>query len=406
MTADKKIFFSISLLSIYIFLKEKYKNNDMDDAQKDKDLETVGKMLSKLEKYQHLPNKHNIVQNAYNEFSNCKVDSKIDEKKIFDIVSTSIEELSEDEKKYILNSVIFVANSDKKITNEEKELILQVNYLLGFKTDFNNIMKDFSKSEFSAPISTTKLVMLLVIILTVVLGICFYFYKEQSNKINIFKNERVVFNEMSFNRYVIYQNSFGEDKHLLKQAIFYFYGVAEIGFEPKNIKYNPVTKEITLLYKDRPFIINTSFNNILLVDKINPKSITTDEAKLVAGGLALVGGYTGSVAGKAVGNLVGTVMPNLKLIAPIVGIGVGSVVGGAGTYFISKKLLEGVKISSEITVEEQEKVKVSSKELINEVLNNDNMLIELYINSFESFIKNKYASIGIEVNNINYEEVK
>lgn len=406
MTADKKIFFSISLLSIYIFLKEKYKNNDMDDAQKDKDLETVGKMLSKLEKYQHLPNKHNIVQNAYNEFSNCKVDSKIDEKKIFDIVSTSIEELSEDEKKYILNSVIFVANSDKKITNEEKELILQVNYLLGFKTDFNNIMKDFSKSEFSAPISTTKLVMLLVIILTVVLGICFYFYKEQSNKINIFKNERVVFNEMSFNRYVIYQNSFVEDKHLLKQAIFYFDGVAEIGFEPKNIKYNPVTKEITLLYKDRPFIINTSFNNILLVDKINPKSITTDEAKLVAGGLALVGGYTGSVAGKAVGNLVGTVMPNLKLIAPIVGIGVGSVVGGAGTYFISKKLLEGVKISSEITVEEQEKVKVSSKELINEVLNNDNMLIELYINSFESFIKNKYASIGIEVNNINYEEVK
>lgn len=406
MTADKKIFFSISLLSIYIFLKEKYKNNDMDDAQKDKDLETVGKMLSKLEKYQHLPNKHNIVQNAYNEFSNCKVDSKIDEKKIFDIVSTSIEELSEDEKKYILNSVIFVANSDKKITNEEKELILQVNYLLGFKTDFNNIMKDFSKSEFSAPISTTKLVMLLVIILTVVLGICFYFYKEQSNKINIFKNERVVFNEMSFNRYVIYQNSFGEDKHLLKQAIFYFDGVAEIGFEPKNIKYNPVTKEITLLYKDRPFIINTSFNNILLVDKINPKSITTDEAKLVAGGLALVGGYTGSVAGKAVGNLVGTVMPNLKLIAPIVGIGVGSVVGGAGTYFISKKLLEGVKISSEITVEEQEKVKVSSKELINEVLNNDNMLIELYINSFESFIKNKYASIGIEVNNIKYEEVK
>jgi hypothetical protein len=99
-------------------------------------------------------------------------------------------------------------------------------------------------------------------------------------------------------------------------------------------------------------------------------------------------------------------MPNLKLIAPIVCIGVGSVVGGAGTYFISKKLLEGVKISSEITVEEQEKVKVSSKELINEVLNNDKMLIELYINSFESFIKNKYASIGIEVNNINYEEVK
>lgn len=404
MTADKKIFFSISLLSIYIFLKEKYKNNGIDDAQKDIDLEIVGKMLSKLEKYQHLPNKHNIVQNAYNELSNCKVDSKIDENKLFDIVSTSIEELSEDEKKYILNSIVFVANSDKTITNEEKELILQVNYLLGFKTDFNNIMKDFNKSEFSAPISTTKLVMLLVIILTVVLGTCFYFYKEQSNKINIFKNERVVFSEMSFNRYVIYQNSFFKDKHLLKQAIFYFDGVSEIGFEPRNIKYNPVSKEITLLYKEKPFIVNTSFNNILLVDEIEPAPIK--DAELVAGGFALVGGYAGSVAGDTVGNLVGTVMPNLKLIAPKVGSVGGAVVGGIGTYFISKKLLEGVKVSSELSIEEKEKVKVSSKELINEVLNNDKMLIELYINSFESFIKNKYASIGIEVNNIKYEEVK
>ena len=107
MTADKKIFFSISLLSIYIFLKEKYKNN-IDDTQKDIDLETVGKMLSKLEKYQHLPNKHNVVQDAYNEFSNCRVSSKIDENKLFDTVSTTMETLSEDEKKYILNSIITI----------------------------------------------------------------------------------------------------------------------------------------------------------------------------------------------------------------------------------------------------------------------------------------------------------
>lgn len=405
MTADKKIFFSVSLLSIYIFLKEKYKNN-IDNTQESIDLEIISKMLSKLEKYQHLPNKLNIVKDAYNEFLNCKVDSKIDENKLFDTVSTIIITLSEDEKKYILNSILFVANNDKRITDEEKELISQVNYLLGFKTDFNKIMKDFAKSEFSAPVSTIKLVIFFVIILTIVLGACFYFYKEQSNKINIFKNERVVFSEMSFNRYVIYQNSFFKDDHFLKQAIFYFDGIAEIGFESKNIKYNPVTKEVTLLYKDKPFIINTSFNNVLLVDQIDPQPISEEAARRVAGGLALVGGYAGSVAGGTVGNLVGTVMPNLKLIAPAVGMGAGAIIGGTGTYYITKNLLEGVKVTSEISVEEKEKVKVSSKELINEVLNIDDRLIELYKNSFKSYIKNKYASVGIEVNNIKYEEVK
>lgn len=406
MTADKKIFFSISLLSIYIFLKEKYKNNSIDDIQKDIDLETVGKMLSKLEKYQHLPNKHNIVQNAYNEFSNCKVDSKIDENKLFDIVSTSIEELSEDEKKYILNSIVFVANSDKKITNEEKELILQVNYLLGFKNDFNRILKDFNKSEFSAPISTPKLVMLLVIILTVVLGTCFYFYKEQSNKINIFKNDRVVFSDMSFNRYVIYKNSYQISEYFLKQAVFYFDGVAEIGFDPKNIKYNPVTKEITLFYKEKPFIVNTSYNNVLLVDKIDSKPIFEDDAKKIAGGFAIVGGYVGAQAGSVLGSFVGTVKPELKVIAPILGASTGAVLGGVGVYFTAKNILEGAKLTDDISKEEEEKVKLESKKLIDYVLYTDTQLFDLYKNSFDSFIKNKYASVGIEVIAIKYEEVK
>lgn len=414
MLKDKEIFFSISLLSIYIFFKEKYKDNIMDDSKKNIELENIGKLLSKLSKYQYLPNKHIIVEDAYNEFLNCKVNLKIDENKMFEIVSKNIETLSEDEKKYVLNSIIFIANIDKKITNEEKELITQVNYLLGFRMDFSKIMEDFNKSEFATPISTVKIVLFFMIIVMILAVGLFYFYKNQDNKINIFKNERVVFNEMTFNRYVIYKNSFVENKFFLKQAIFYFDGVAEIGFDPKNINYNSITKEVTLLYKNNPFIVNTSFNNIFLVDKIDPEPISVDEAKLVAGGLAMVAGYAGAVAGgKAggtVGNLVGTAMPNLKLIAPVIGTGIGSVVGGAatglGAYYITKNILGGMQLSSDITKEEEEKVKVDSKKLINEVFNNDEMLLDLYINSFENFIKNKYASVGIEVTNIKYKEVK
>lgn len=406
MIEDKKIFFSISLLSLYIFFKEKYKSSTIDDTKKDIDLETVGKMLSKLDKYQHLPNKHDIVKNAYNEFLNCKVDLKIDENRLFEMVSKNIEELSEDKKIYILNSIIFIANSDKKITDEEKELISQVSYLLGFKSDFNKIMKDFYKSDFQNPISTVKIIMFFIIVLAGILAIGFYFYKKQENKINMFDKERVVFNEMTFNRYVIYKNSFIENGYFLKQAIFYFDGVVEIGFDSKNINYNPITKEITLLYKEKPFIVNTSFNNILLADKIDPEPVTEGEAKLVAGGLAIVGGYAGGVVGGKAGNIVGTVLPNLKLIAPLVGGGVGAIVGGAGTYFVAKNMLEGVKLSSDISKEEEEKVKIDSKKLINEVFNNDEKLLELYVNSFEIYLKNKYASVGIEVNNIKYKEVK
>lgn len=404
--SDKEKFFSISLLSLFMYFKEKYKTNDIDDSNKNKDLEIIGKMLSKLEKYQHIPNKHEIVEDSYLKLLDCKKDSKIDENKLFNIVSDMSKDLSDEDKKYILNSVIFVANNDKKITDEEKELISQVNHLLGFKTNFKTIIKDFNKSEFSTPISTFKILLMLITIFIFIGVICFYFYREQSNKINIFKNDRVVFSDMSFNRYVIYKNSYQISEYFLKQAVFYFDGVAEIGFDPKNIKYNPVTKEITLFYKEKPFIVNTSYNNVLLVDKIDPKPISEDDAKKIAGGFAIVGGYVGAQAGSVLGSFVGTVKPELKVIAPILGASTGAVLGGVGVYFTAKNILEDAKLTDDISKEEEEKVKLESKKLIDYVLYTDTQLFDLYKNSFDSFIKNKYASVGIEVIAIKYEEVK
>lgn len=406
MTENKKIFFSISLLSLYIYFKDKYKNTNMDNIDLDADFQYIVNKLSKIDKYQHLTNKQDIVQDAYNKFLDCKKDSIIDEDKMFEIVHNNVQALDEDDRKYILNCIIFIANRDKKISDEEKELVVQVAHLLNLKTEFKKIMEDFNKSEFAEPISSTKIVILSLILLSIIISVCFYFYKEQNNKINIFKGERVVFSEISFNRYVIYKNSFINDGHFLKQGVFYFDGTAEIGINPKNIKYDVLTKDITILYKDNPFVVSPTFNYILLADKIDPKGITEDEAKLVAGGLTIVAGYAGAKAGGFAGSIVGTFMPSLKLIAPITGTIIGGLAGGTGTYFFVKNKMEGMKLTSDISKKEEEKVKEDGRKLIAEVLNNDVKMLELYINSFEIYLKSKYASIGIEVNNIKYKEVK
>lgn len=407
MTENKKIFFSISLLSLYIYFKDKYKNYNTDSVNLDEDFQIITKKLSAIDKYQHLTNKHEIVKKAYSEFLNCNKETIIDEDKMFDIVSVNIEGLDEKDRKYVLNSVIFIANRDKKISEEEKELIIQIAYLLNLKTDFKQIMQDFNKSEFSEPISTLKITMIMVSILVLILGICLYFYKEQTNKVNIFKGDRLVFSEISFNRYVIYKNSYINDtEHFRKQAIFYFNGDAEIGINPKNIKYDLITKNVTILYKDNPFIVNPSFDGVLLVDKINPEEITENEAKIIAGGVAIVAGYAGVKAGGVIGGIAGTVMPKFKLIAPTVGTVAGGLAGTTGAYFLTKNILDGMKISSNISKEEEEKVKNSGRKLITEILNNDKKLIEFYMNDLKDYLKNKYASVGVEVNDIEYKEVK
>ena len=406
MIDDRKIFFAVSLLSLYIVLKEQNKSDFVDEAEKNKELEKLTKKLSKLDRYQHLTNKSTVVEEAYQEFLNHKVDLKVDEQKLLEFVSKDIAQLTEETKKYILNCVIFVAHDDKKISDEEKELIIQISHILGFKTNFNNLLNNYKKSEFGDSISSTKIMIVLLILFVAILSICFYFYKSMESKVKIFGNETVVFSELSFNRYIIYQNTFFENDYFLKQAIFYFDGTADIGFDPKNIDYNRVTKEITLSYKANPFIVNTSFNNILLVDKISPESISKEEASKFAGGLSLIGAYAGLTAGGAAGSAVGTFFPQIKFIAPLVGSGGGALVGGASTYFVSKNFLEGIKISSEISKEEEERVKIESKNLINNVLNNEKSMMELYINSFDSFIKNKYSSFGLEVKSIKYKEAK
>jgi hypothetical protein len=225
--------------------------------------------------------------------------------------------------------------------------------------------------------------------------------------VKIFKGDRLVFSEISLTRYVISKNSYINDtEHFRKQAIFYFNGDAEIGINPKNIKYDLITKNVTILYKDNPFIVNPSFDGVLLVDKINPEGISEDEAKIIAGGVAIVAGYAGVKAGGIMGGIVGTVMPQFKLIAPAVGAVAGGLVGTTGSYFLTKNILDGMKISSNISKEEEEKVKNSGKELITKVLNNDKKLIEFYMNDLKDYLKNKYASVGVEVNNIEYKEVK
>lgn len=408
MSNNKQEFYNISLLSIYVVLKDKKELDYYKESDKNKILTLINSKLRNSSRYQYLTNKKFILEDSYNNFEKYIVDSKVDEEKLLNFVLKNTNHLNEEIKEYILNCVIHIAYDDKKISNEEQELITQISHMLGYKTNFNYLMSNYKKSEFGDSFSTAIIIIVFIIFLVVISSIGFYFYKQgdDKDKIKIFGNETVVFSEISFNRYVIYKNTFFENKHLLKQAVFYFDGIVDIGFNPNNINYNPTTKEIIFSYTDSPFVTNTIFKNILLVDKISPEPISEEEASKFAGGLAILGAYGGFVTGAKTGILVGTLFPNLKLISPIVGSGVGSLVGGSATYFASKKILEGVKITSEITKKEEEMVKIESKNLINDIFKKEQSMLELYLNHFESFIKTKYASYGLEVKNIQYKEVK
>lgn len=405
---DKEIFYNISLLSLYMHFKEKYKNIKIDDSKKEKDLETVKAILIKLDEYQHLPNKIAIIDKAYTELLNCKQEFSIDEDKLFELVSSSVETLSVDKKKYILNSIILVAQRDNKISTEEKELILQISHLLGFKSNFTEIIKEFKKSNLSGSASTWKIIVFFIISLTIISAVGYYFYKDKTNTVKLFNNEKVVFSELSFNRYVLYMNTFDTFaiKYYLKQAVFYFDGSAEISFDPKGIKYNSINKELILSYPINIFKVNTSYRNILEIDKIDTEAISKEEARVFGGVLSIAGAGVGAVVGSNAGGIVGTLLPQFKVLAPIIGGVTGGVVGGAGTYLMASTLLDGTKISDDISKKEIEQIKIDGKKLINYALTNDEALVNMYKNSFETYIKAKYASVNLEIKEIKYEEVK
>jgi len=408
MEEDKNVFNAICLLSAYILTKEIAKEKLESDALKEKVLEELIKRISKLEKYAHIPDKRKFALGAVENILSTLHNNKIDEEEFFEKVRELTRSLGQDLKDYVLNSLIFVAFIDNKISDEEKELILQVSNILGYKYTFKQLLSRYKRSEFTS-VPKWKYIVVLGVLFIFVVGVVSYFYFQEKNKYNIFKQEKISFNQVSFNRLVVYKNaSDNAESHFLKVAVFYLSGTADISVSTAKYDFNPITNTFTLYYSGiSPFIIDLDTKKALLVDKIDPQPISPDEAKMIAGGVGLVGSGLGAVAGAKLSGLITSVIPGgtlthlpVKLISSVAG---GVIVGGTSAY-IAFKVFDGFRLNNALSETEKTTVIEKGKQLIKLALYESPELQEMYKKNFEAYLTRKYASLGYEVKNVVFEK--
>jgi len=98
------------------------------------------------------------------------------------------------------------------------------------------------------------------------------------------------------------------------------------------------------------------------------------------------------------GNSLGSIYPNqlVKIGATISGGVIGSSVSG----ILSFKALNGLEVSKSFTKKEKSLVVKKSKELIKIILTYSEELTSMYKLNFKKYIKSKYATEGLIVDNV------
>jgi len=399
-----RIFQTISLLSTYIYIKEKHQSNLIDIENKNELLE-IKKLITRLEKYSHIADKEKIIEENYKNILGRIKNGSLSEASLIEDVKSATADLDEGEKTYILNSVIYIAYKDNMLSDTEWGQIKQVSNTLGFTNTKKNIEKNYNNSEFNKSISNSILLSIYLLIITLVIGFAYWYYSSNKQDINIFKNEKIVFSEVSYNRYVVYKNkysvdsSFGTD-YFLKQEVFYLSGSAEISIDPNYLNYNANTHTLTITYpKHQLFKVSINFNKTKSVDSISPKEISKEDARKVG---AIVG-IAGAVTGAIVANKMSSIVPPPYSIAVS---GIGAAIGTFTGYAVTTSALNGLKLSKDITEREKQLVVKTAKQLILVSLKFDKKLHKMYLKSFEKYITLKYGTIGVVVENIVYKELK
>jgi len=410
MEKDKKIFSLIVKNTIFAVLKEKYPDYRIDDSKDDENIAHISKLLRNLEKYSHIPDKQTYVKKSFDLIKSFMKEGTFREHDFLVALKNESDDLSTKEKEYILNSVIFVVNEDKKISDVEKEIILQISRFLGIESEYKTIIKHYKKSEFKKPMSTFLLVLMGMIFLLMIAGGLYWQYQKiKQSDVNIFNSKRMVFNEVYFNKFIIYQNRFDTDiEHFKKYGVYYLSGKAEISFEPNKISYNPLLKTVTYTSSQyKLFRTDITDNRFLEIDKSNPIPISEQEAKKLATGVGIAGAYLGGSAGGAGGSLLSKVIPlPYSKFATVAGAGIGGAFGGVGSYFISLNMLDGLRLSKNITEKEEIEVQNAGKMLIKAQILLNEELQNMYKQNFEEYIKLQYSKHGKEVKNIEYKVAK
>lgn len=407
MEKEKNIFTLIVKSSIFVFLKEKYPDYKINDKDDDNNIEKIYKLLKKLEKYGYIPDKKKIIKEDYKIIKSYLVNESFSEEKFLNTIENESKNLSNDEKNYILNAVIFVSNEDGKISDDEKEFIIQIARALDINHNYKKILSNYNKSEFKAKSSSIPLMISIgVLVLLVIITIGIFYKIEKTSQLQIFKTNNYQFDKMHFNRYIIYKNMFQvKTKKFKKYAVYYISGTAQIGFNPQNLKYNPITKTITLSQNNFNITLSISPKNQLEIDKVNPKEITKGEARSLGAVVGLTSAYMGASAGAKIGSSLANFLPKKYsfIVGSAAGLAGGLLAGGAG-YFITTDALTGAKLSSDISLAEKEKVLKVGVALIKTQLQTNKKLQDMYKKDFETFIRAKYKTLGIDVQRIEYEK--
>jgi len=407
MEREKNIFSLIVKNSIFAFLKEKYPNYRFDDINDSDNISKITELLKQLEKYAHIPDKQHIISDNYNLIKSYIDNGTFKEGDFLQSLKENTQDLTEDDKNYILNAVIFITNEDNNISETEKEIILQISRFLDIHHSYKEILENYKKSEFHSESHTTIITIGIVLVLCVLGGL---WYKINNiPKVQVFTKNEYQFDEITFNRYVIYKNQFkitditnNISNKFKKYAVYYLSGTATVSFNPKDLQYDTTTQTLTVSnkFKIEPHI---SSKNIKTIDMVNPQKITKGEAQAIGTVVGLAGAYGGSKVGSSLGSGLTSFLPSSvqQFSTSISGLA-GELLGGGVGYFATTKLLTGKQISANISQSDKIDTINTGIGLIKIQLNSDKKLLAMYKEHFETFIKAQYAKFGMNINHIKY----
>jgi hypothetical protein len=273
-------FYIIALISTYVYLKEEYENVQKGvEKNLEEDKDCIVKLIQPLEKFIAIPDKLDFINKSYIELTElCHTNSTGQETEFVKRIKIYSESLSKKEKEEIVNILIYVTDEDRNISEIEKEVILQISNTFELDDNYEELLNKYKKSSLKRPISLNKVLVIFSVMLLSVFG----FYKimmlqQNENSVKIFKENKIVFNKIHFNRFLIYKNKYQLDSaYFKKQVVFYINGKAEVSFDPKDVKYNKISKTVTyVLPKKSPFLVEMDSLTPTIIDEVKPEPMTS-----------------------------------------------------------------------------------------------------------------------------------
>ena len=392
--------------SIYAYLKEKYTNYEIKEEDKDRNISQIVKHFNKLEIFAYVPDKDIIVREMYSKIVKYMLNKEFREIKLLEDIEENTRELSREDKVDILNGIIYFMELDNKISSDEKSIVLQIAKFLDIENSYRDIIKSYKNSKYKKDKFPFLTLIIGLIIVSLLAGGMYWKYIQMKDTKNYFNKSQLVFSEVYFNKFVIYQNRVDmQSKYFKKSAVYYISGKADIGIDIDGLNYEPITKTLTIINNSSIFSVEISLKNTIEVDKIDPKPISSEEASKMASYVGFAGAIAGAKIGSKATSMISQFLPtNLRFISTAIGATAGGVIGGGAGYYVTNKLLDNLSLSKKITEKEKTEVIRTARNLIKAKLLAEAELQIVYKQKFEHLIKREFLKHNKIVNKIVYKK--